>query len=136
MRMKLLLPVAGMTLALTVGTAMAHHAFTAEFDSSKPVKLRGTVTRMEWVNPHAWIHMDVKEPDGKVTAWMIETGSPNSLLRRGITKYSVPAGAEIVVEGYQAKDGSPRANGRELTTADGKRLFMGAEGTGSPGSPQ
>jgi len=103
----------------------AHHSFAAEFDVTKPVKLQGTVTKMEWINPHSWIHMDVKNPDGTVTNWMIEGGSPNSLLRRGFTKHSLEPGTEIVVEGYQAKDGAYRANGRDLTFPDGKKLFIG-----------
>jgi hypothetical protein len=103
----------------------AHHSFAAEFDVTKPVKLAGTVTKMEWINPHSWIHMDVKNPDGTVTDWMIEGGSPNSLLRRGFTKSSLPPGTEIVVEGYQAKDGANRANGRDLTFPDGRKLFIG-----------
>ena len=105
--------------------AWAHHSFAAEFDVTKPVKLAGTVTKMEWINPHSWIHMDVKNPDGTVTDWMIEGGSPNSLLRRGFTKSSLPPGTEIVVEGYQAKDGANRANGRDLTFPDGRKLFIG-----------
>ena len=103
----------------------AHHSFAAEFDVTKPVKLQGTVTKMEWINPHSWIHIDVKNPDGTVTNWMIEGGSPNSLLRRGFTKHSLEPGTEIVVEGYQAKDGAYRANGRDLTFPDGKKLFIG-----------
>jgi hypothetical protein len=87
---------------------------------------------MEWINPHSWIHIDVKGPDGKVTSWMVEGGSPNALLRRGFTKNSLPAGSKVVVEGYQAKDGSMRANGRDITFADGKRLFLGSSGTGAP----
>ncbi len=105
--------------------AWAHHSFAAEFDVTKPVKLQGTVTQMEWINPHSWIHMDVKNADGTVTNWMIEGGSPNSLLRRGFTKHSLEPGTEIVVEGYQAKDGANRANGRDLTFPDGRKLFIG-----------
>lgn len=112
--------------------AHAHHAFAAEFDANKPVKLEGTVTRMEWINPHAWIHVDVKKPDGTVEKWMIEGGTPNTLLRRGFTKTSLLPGTVIVVDGYQAKDGSLKANGRDLTFPDGRKLFMGSSGTGAP----
>ena len=97
------------------------------------MKLRGTVTQMEWINPHAWIHIDVKDTDGKVTGWMVECGTPNTLLRRGVNKNSVTAGMEIVVDGYQAKDGSNKANGRDVTFADGRKVFLGAAGTGAPG---
>ncbi len=106
--------------------AWAHHSFASEFDASKPVKLEGTVTKMEWINPHSWIHIDVKNPDGTVTSWMIEGGSPNALLRRGFTKHSLEPGSQIIVEGYQAKDGANRANGRDLTFSDGRKLFLGA----------
>src|SRR5262245_12734173 len=100
--------------------ALAHHAFSAEFDAKKPVNLRGVITKVEWINPHTWIHVDVKKPDGTVESWMVEGGTPNTLLRRGITKNSVTPGLEVVVDGYQALDGSLRANGRDLTLADGK----------------
>jgi hypothetical protein len=109
-----------------------HHAFAAEFDANRPVQLRGTVTKMEWINPHTWIHIDVKGQDGGVKSWMVEGGPPNTLLRRGFTKDSMPVGAEIVVDGFQAKDGSNRANGRDVTFADGRKLFLGSSGTGAP----
>src|ERR1700684_627384 len=119
-------------LAIATPFIWAHHSFAAKFDPNKPVKLKGTVTEMEWINPHSWIHMDVKGPDGKVTSWMVEGGSPNALLRRGFTKASLPEGSVIVIEGYQAKDGSNSANGRDITFADGKKLFLGSAGTGAP----
>ena len=110
----------------------AHHSFAAEFDAKRPVKLRGTVVKMEWINPHTWIHLDVKTPKGTVERWMIEGGPPNALYRRGFTQKSLPQGSEIVVEGFRAKDGSLRGNGRDLTFADGRRLFVGSSGTGAP----
>src|SRR5256712_8129118 len=112
--------------------AFAHHAFAAEFDSKKPVKLKGTVTKMEWINPHAWIHIDVKKPDGTVEEWMIEAGTPNTLLRRGFTKDSLKAGTEVVVDGYQSKDGSLRANGRDITLPNGQTLFLAGSSSGAP----
>lgn len=112
----------------------AHHAFAAEFDIKKPVKLEGKVTTMEWINPHAWIHIDVTGPDGKVTNWMVECGSPNVMLRRGFTKRSLEAGTELTVEGYQAKNGEFRANGSSVTFKDGKRIFVGGSNPDDPGN--
>ncbi|PYR35854.1 MAG: hypothetical protein DMF89_17840 [Acidobacteria bacterium] len=132
MRTKLAIVVASAFLVLATAPAWAHHAFAAEFDANKPINLQGTVTKVEWINPHAWIHIDVKKPDGKVESWMIEGGTPNTLFRRGFTKESLKIGAEIKVDGYQAKDGSMRANGRDLTFPDGRKLFMGSSGTGAP----
>jgi Family of unknown function (DUF6152) len=115
---------------------LAHHAFSAEFDANKPINLRGTVTKVEWINPHAWIHIDNKNEDGTTTGWMVEGGTPNTLLRRGVTKDSLKIGTEIVVRGYQSKDAlckpKCRANGRDVTFPDGRKLFMGSSGTGAP----
>jgi len=112
-------------LVLAAAPLRAHHAFATEFDINKPVKLQGKVTAMEWINPHAWIHIDVTGPDGKVVNWMVEGGSPNVLLRRGFTKKSLEPGTDVVVEGFQAKNGLTRANGANITFKDGKRLFLG-----------
>jgi hypothetical protein len=120
-------------LSLAAAPLVAHHAFSAEFDANKQVILKGTVTKMEWINPHAWLHIDVKEADGKVTAWDIELGPPNALIKRGWNSSSIPKGLAVVVEGYQSKDGAKRANGREVTLPDGKKLFAGSPGTGAPG---
>jgi hypothetical protein len=109
-------------------SASAHHSFAGEFDVDKPIKLQGTVTKVEWINPHAWIHIDVKKPDGSVESWAIEGGTPNTLFRRGITRDSVKAGMVINVDGYLARDGSNKANGRDLTLADGRKLFLSGGG--------
>jgi hypothetical protein len=132
--MKKLFAVAMLGAGLLVSSApvWAHHAFAAEFDVNKPLVLKGTVTKMEWINPHAWIHIDVKDANGKTTEWMIEAGAPNGLLRRGFTKNSLLPGTDIVVEGWQAKDGSNRANGSNITLPNGQKLFVGSPGTGAP----
>ena len=134
MRTKLCVAVAALALlaALTAKPVVAHHAFNAEFDAKRPVKFKGTVTKMVWVNPHAWIYVDVKKADGSVEEWMVEAGTPNTLLRRGLTRQSLPVGTEITVDGYQSKDGSLRANGRDLTLPNGQTLFIGSSGTGAP----
>jgi uncharacterized protein DUF6152 len=148
MRTRLLsLAVAGVMMAAAAPTLMAHHAFGAEFDANRPVLLKGKVTKLEWVNPHAWIHLVVvcagetpKPGDpicigkakGDTEEWMVEGGTPNTLLRRGITRDSLTVGTEIVVDGYQSKDHSPRANGRDVTYPDGRKLFLGSSGTGAP----
>ena len=112
----------------------AHHAFTAEFDTKKPVKLRGTIAKIEMVNPHSWIYIDVRNDDGSTSQWMLEAGSPNVLVRRGFSKAAIPKGTEVIFEGFQAKDGSNRANGRDITFPDGKKLFIGS--TGAEGPPE
>src|SRR2546428_12711193 len=124
--------IVGLWLAGTTMSASAHHAFAAEFDANKPVNFKGTITKMEWTNPHVWLHLDVKKPDGTVENWAFEAGTPNVLFRRGFTKNSLLPGTAVVVDGYRAKDGSRRANGRDLTLADGRKLFLGSVGTGAP----
>ena len=133
MQTKRLWSLAGAYLLVAASApADAHHAFSAEFDADAPVRLKGTVTRMEWINPHSWIHIDVVNENGEVEEWMVEGGAPNAILRRGFTADSLKPGTVILVEGYRARDGSLRANGRDITFEDGTKLFVGS---GSPGAP-
>lgn len=132
MRLKPAVVIAVLGLCASAPPASAHHSFAGEFDGAKPIKLQGTVTKVEWINPHAWIHIDVKKPDGSVESWAIEGGTPNTLFRRGITRDSVKVGTIINVDGYLARDGTNKANGRDLTLPDGKKLFL----SGSPDAPR
>jgi hypothetical protein len=132
MRRRLLISTLGLTWLVGATGLVAHHAFSAEFDANKPIMLKGVVSKTEWINPHSWIHIDVKGADGKTVSWAIECGAPNSLLRRGLNKTSIPAGTELVIDGFRAKDGSPTANARDITFPDGKKFFVGSSGTGAP----
>jgi hypothetical protein len=131
MRATLAFAILGAVLLLGAAPLRAHHAFAAEFDVNKPLTLKGTLIKWEMVNPHSWFHIGVKDKDGKVTTWMVEGGSPNQLIRTGVTKNTVPVGTELVVEGYQAKDGTMKAVGRNFVLADGKRLFLGGSAGGA-----
>ena len=130
MRMTLAVALVGASLLAGVARLHAHHAFAAEFDVNRPLTLKGTLVKWEMVNPHSWFHIGVKDKDGKVTTWMVEGGSPNQLIRMGVTKTTVPVGTELVIEGYQAKDGTQKAVGRNFVLADGKRLFLGGSAGG------
>ena len=133
MRMKLAAAVAGVALMIAAVPVVAHHAFSAEFDATRPLKLEGAVVKVEWINPHAWIHIEVTKEEGAKEVWAIEGGTPNTLFRRGFKKDSLmPAGTDILVDGYQAKDGSNKMNGRNLTLPNGDSLFLGSSGTGAP----
>lgn len=132
MRNKIAAVALGALLASAAAPTLAHHSFAAEFDANQPVQLEGTVTKMDWINPHSWIHVDVTAASGEVQKWMIEGGAPNALLRRGWNRNSLPVGTKIMVQGFRAKDGSFRANGRDITFADGRKLFVGSSGIGAP----
>ena len=132
-RMAVMVAVVGIGVAAVFAVpAIAHHAFSAEFDANRPLHLEGVVTEMEWINPHAWVHIEITKDDGTKEEWMVEGGTPNTLFRRGFTQDSLAVGTEIIVDGYQAKDGSQKMNGRDLTFRDGRKLFMGSSGTGAP----
>lgn len=133
MKATLFLVLGGMLLAAP--GARAHHSFSAEFDINQPITLKGVLTKMEWVNPHGWIYIDVAQPDGKVVNWAIEAGGPTQLLRRGLRKTDFPAGIEVTVEGFRARSGEPKANGRSVTMKDGRNFFLGPE-AGQAGAPQ
>ena len=129
--MRAILAIAGAAVLLASSTTRAHHAFSAEFDISKPLKLTGTLTKWEMINPHSWFHVDVKSPDGKVVPWLIEGGSPNQLIRLGVTKNTLAVGTEFTIEGYQSRDGTNKAVGRNFVLADGKSLFLGGSAPGA-----
>ena len=133
MRLTRVALISGGALLAAAASLWGHHAFGAEFDPNAPIKLRGKVVKLEWVNPHAWIHIEITKPDGTKEVWMVEGGTPNTLLRRGLTRESLTYGTELIVDGYQTKDHSlKRANGRDVTFTDGRKMFMGSSGTGAP----
>ena len=135
MRRNIAIVLAGVVMALATVPVVAHHAFSAEFDANRPIHLEGTVVKMEWINPHSWIHIDVVGEDGQTVTWAVECGAPNPLLRRGLNKNSIPVGTELVIDGFGAKNGSNTANARDITLPDGSNFFVGSSGTGAPYDP-
>ena len=131
---RLLAAVAGIAV-LCAAPALTHHSFSAEFDATQPITLRGTLTKMDWVNPHGWLYIDVMQPDGTVVNWAIEAGSPNALLRRGLRQSDFPIGSELVVDGYRSRNGTPTANGTSVKFADGRNFFLGASSDDAPAKP-
>lgn len=131
---RLTVAVVGLAMLWAAVPAVAHHSFAAEFDEKQPITLKGKLTKMEWVNPHGWLHIDVTEPDGKVVNWAIEAGGPNALLRRGLRRTDFPMGSELVIDGYRAKNGTPTANGSNVKFADGRNFFLGAADVAAPGA--
>ena len=134
MRPKLAILIVTAGLMLSAAPAPAHHSFAAEFDSSQPITLTGALTRMEWINPHGWIYIDVPGPGGKVANWAIEAGPPNALLRRGLRRTDFPIGVKVIVKGFRAKNGTPTASGETVTFEDGRNFFLGSSDTPAPGS--
>ena len=132
MQTKVTVAAACLGVAFAITPLFAHHAFTAEFDANQPIKLNGTISKMEWVNPHSWIYLDVKNNDGSVTTWAVEAGAPNAMSRRGWNMNSIKVGTEVVIDGYRAKNGQNIANGKDVTLPDGRKLFVGSTGTGAP----
>jgi len=133
---RLSVAVVGIAMLWAAVPAVAHHSFAAEFDEKQPITLKGKLSKMEWVNPHGWLHVDVTQPDGKVVSWAIEAGGPNALLRRGLRKTDFPIGSELIIEGYRAKNGTPTANGSTVKFVDGRNFFLGAsDGPAKPAAP-
>ena len=135
MRMRRAVVGVGVGLLLAAAPVRAHHAFSSEFDINKPFKFRGILTQWEMINPHSWFHFDVKDESGTVVSWMIEGGSPNQLIKQGVTKHTLAIGTEMIIEGYQAKDATNKGVGRNLVLADGRRLFLGGAANASDNKP-